>query len=245
MRRRVDAGPGAGYTAGIRALYHCIAVIATLFTLATGACATRGAPIQVQGPASPEFERDAAATTAPDRPLRILFDWSVRERDARFRGRGAARIQDPYRARLDLFGPRGEGYLSAALVEDELRLPPSTAATQVPPPTLLWSVLGVFRPPVGAALIGTQRDGDRTRLEYADGQDRWRFEFVAGAVRRAEWIRSGGARQTVEIEGTDEHGVPRQAVYRDYAAFTELTLTLDEVEQVDAFSPEVWTPGAE
>jgi len=82
------------------------------------------------------------------------------------------------------------------------------------------------------------------RLEYRDAGEQWRFELVAGRLRRAEWIRSDGARQTVELKGEGAFRLPREAVYRDWAAYTELTLTLDEVEPVDAFPPETWSPQA-
>jgi len=239
---RVDGPTAAGYTAAIRAFSRVCRVLAPLFGVAVVACASGIQP--VHGPVSPDLEREAVQATAPDRPLRIIFDWTVRERDARFQGQGAARVQDPYRARLDLFGPRGETYLSAAVVDGEIRLPASVSPSVVPPAPLLWSALGVLRPPVGTTLVGTARDGDRVRLEYRDAGGQWRFELVAGRLRRAEWIRSDGARQTVELKGEGAFRLPREAVYRDWAAYTELTLTLDEVEPVDAFPPETWSPQA-
>ena len=216
--------------------------IVALLAGITVACATR-----TDGPAQPivrQFEVEAVPATAPDEaPLQILFDWNVREPDERFSGRGAARVQGPYRARLDLFGPRGEGYLSAAVVDGELRLPPSVSPAAVPPVPLLWSVLGVFRPPAGATLVGTRRDGSTTRLEYQSDDGRWSFRLEDGRVRRAEWNRADGHRYTVELEGQAPHGLPKKAVYRDWAAFTELTLELDDVERVESFSPDIWTPG--
>ncbi len=214
-----------------------------LAALAAGllaACAAR-----TDGPAQPvlrEVETDAVRATAPGPPLRIVFDWTVREADARFAGRGVARVQGPYHARLDLFGPRGEGYLSAAVVDDDLRLPVSPAAA-LPPAPLLWSVLGVFRPPAGAALVATTREGESARLEYERDGGRWAFELVGGRLRRAEWNRPDGGRYTVELKGDGPSGLPQRAVYRDWAAFTELTLELDEVERVESFPPEIWTPG--
>ena len=63
------------------------------------------------------LEPAAVAATEPKQRLRIVFDWSLQERDAKFSGSGAIRTEPPYHVRLDLFGPRGEGYLSAALVD--------------------------------------------------------------------------------------------------------------------------------
>ncbi|HEX6941155.1 MAG TPA: hypothetical protein VF158_17285 [Longimicrobiales bacterium] len=182
--------------------------------------------------------------TAPGPPLHIVFEWTAREPEARFNGRGAARVEAPYRARLDLFGPRGEAYLSAAVVDGELRLPQGVDAGAIPPGPLLWSVLGVVRPPENAALVGASRDGGDARLDYERDGGRWTFVLEEGRLRRAEWKPADGGRYTVELEGDGPYGLPRRAVYRDWAAFSELTLELDEVERVEPFPPEIWTPDA-
>ena len=187
----------------------------------------------------------AVAATAPKTPLKLVFGWSLQDRDAHFGGKGAARMEAPYRARLDLFGPRGEGYLSAAVVGEDVRIPPSveSQAQVVPPPALLWTALGVLSPPADARLMATRRDGEQTQLEYARGGERWRFTLVGGVLRRAEVDGSAAGRLTVELKGRGALGLPRQAVYRDYAAFRELTLTLDRADEAEPFPPDTWTPG--
>lgn len=238
----VDGGPGSGYTAGIRALFRSCSRIAPFLAVACVACSAR--PYTAAGPVSYEVEREAIEATVPDRPLRVVFDWRVLERDARFTGKGVARVQPPYHARLDLFGPRGESYLSAAAVDGELRLPPSVSMAAIPPVPLLWSALGIFLPPQGARLVVATRDGEKSRLEYEDNGARWRFELVGNRMRKAEWVRPDGARATVELKGNGPFGIPNEAVYRDWAAFTELTLKSDEVESVGPFPPEIWRPDA-
>jgi len=189
--------------------------------------------------------RSAIAATAPSRPLKLVFDWSLQDRDAHFAGKGAARVEPPYRARLDLFGPRNEGYLTAAVVGEVVRIPPAAQAqaSLVPPPALLWTVLGVLSPPSDARLTAVRRAGDQTRLEYARGADRWRFTLVGGKLRQAELDRSGTGRQSVALKGEGPLGLPKQAVYRDYAAFRELTLTLDRADEAEPFPPATWSPG--
>ena len=86
------------------------------------------------------------ASTRLETPVRLIFDWSVREPGLRSGGRGVARLEPPYRARLDLFTGRGETVLRAALVGDDLRLPEGASGELVPPPALFWSSLGIFRP---------------------------------------------------------------------------------------------------
>lgn len=202
------------------------------------ACAARSEP--QSGPVNPDAERSAIQANAPASPLRIIFDWEAREREGRFTGQGAARVEAPERARLDLFGPRGESYLSAAIVAGEIRLPPSTAAAIVPPPALLWGALGIFQPPAGGELTRSVREKAGLRLEYRAGADLWTFEFQNDRLQRVELKDRDGARKTIELKGEGGASLPREAIYRDWAAFTELKLKLGEVEEVDSFPPETW-----
>lgn len=202
------------------------------------ACAGTG-PI-TSGPVVQSYEAEAIAETTLDRPLHVLFSWRLEERDGRFNGQGATRFEPPRRARLDLFGPRGEAYMMAALVDMELRLPAGADAAPLPPPALLWAVLGVFRPPPGARLTGTAREGETTRLDYARDDERWTFRLERGQLRWAEWVSRDG-RRTVALEGDAEHGLPGQAVYRDWPAFRELRLTVEEVNESDGFDDAIWT----
>lgn len=191
-----------------------------------------------------EIERALILATAPDRPVWVVFDWSAQEREGRFSGRGVLRAQDPYRVRLDLFGPRGEGYLTAAVVERDLRLPRGVEPGAVPPVPMLWGVMGVFMPPAEAQLMGVDREGDRTRLRYAKDSQRWTFEFEDERLRAVDWREDQRRRQSIELRGLDDSGLPREVVYRDWAEYTELTMRLDEVDHVEPFSPEIWDPGA-
>jgi len=236
-RPRVDRRAGPGYHLVLRIPRRILVLLPLL-----AACAARSAP--PPGPPDPASARAAVEATEPRRTVQLLFDWNLRERDARFSGRGVARVQPPYRARLDLFGPRGEGYLTAALVGGDLRLPPAVQNAPVPPPPLLWSALGVLWPPPGAELLATQRDGEVLRLEYAKGAERWRYRLEGGRLLYAEWLPAEGGRHTVELRHGDGDGPPREARYRDWAAYVELVLVLDSVEDVEAFPPDIWTPHA-
>lgn len=210
---------------------------AAALALALSACAGRGVPETVDpGAAAAAIER-----TAPDRPLRVVFDWRILDGEARFSGSGVARIEPRYRARLDLFGPRGEGYLSAALVGKELRLPPGTPTVRLPPPSMIWAALGVVAPPEEAMLVGTRVSAERTELYYDVGDSRLRYTLVEGRLRTARW-EGAGRSMAVDLSGAVEPGLPRQAFYRDAAAGTELMLNLEEVDEVESYPPDIWTP---
>lgn len=201
-------------------------------------CAGRGLPETVDAGAA----ADAIESTAPDRPLRVIFDWTILEGGARFAGSGAARLEPPYRARLDLFGPRGEGYLSAALVEEQLRLPRGAPVVSLPPPAMIWAALGVVRPPEGAVLAGTRVNPDRTELYYDVDESRLRYTLMGGRLAAARWDGKG-RRMALELTGSFEPGLPAQALFRDASAGTELKLNLERVDEVEPYPPEIWTPG--
>lgn len=212
-------------------------VLTLLLTGTTWGCAGRGLPETVD----PDVAVAAVERTAPDRPLQVVFDWTVMEGGARFSGSGAARIEPPYRARLDLFGPRGEGYLSAALVGSELRLPPGTGAVTLPPPAMMWAALGAILPPDDARLVGTRAAEDRTELYYDVDGSRLRYTLVDGRLRSAA-LEGGGRRMAVELSGVVEPRLPRDAFYRDATARTELILRLERANEVESFPAEIWVP---
>lgn len=214
--------------------------LAAFITWIATACGAGPAP---SGPPDSTLEQRAVAATRPDRPVQVVFSWSAVEREGRYSGRGVARIEPPYRARLDLFGPRGDTYLSAALVEHDLRLPPGAPPATLPPPALMWGVLGVVAPPPGAELVATERTESGLLLEYREDRGRLRYELAGDALRAVRWDGPGAARLTVEIEAGDAAGLPVRAEYRDWAAFVELNLTREEVEHVEQFPDEIWQPG--
>jgi len=212
-----------------------------LFLTVAAGCASAGtAPPAMTGPPDPAVEAAALSSTGLEQPLQLVFDWTLAERESRFTGKGVARI-DGDRARVDLFGPRGETYLSAVLIDRELQLPAGLEFVPLPPPDLFWSVLGIFRPPAGGDLVATREDRDARRLDYRRGDDHWTFQLEAGRLSHAEWIGAKDGRRTVELEGADARGVPEKATYRDWPAFVELNLTLREVHEVDGFPNDIWT----
>lgn len=186
------------------------------------------------------------ASTQLKSPFRIIFDWSVREPGLRSSGRGVARLEPPYRARLDLFTGRGETVLRAALVGDELRLPEGASAELIPPPALFWSSLGVFRPGGDYRSVeGWEADDGTLRLSYrAEGQPELVYALDGnGDVASLVLLRDGEAVDQLSLSQPAREGFPAGATYRNLIDFRELTLTLDTVEVVESYPSYIWFPG--
>lgn len=187
----------------------------------------------------------AQARTQLATPVRLIFDWSVREPGLRSGGRGVARLEPPYRARLDLFTGRGETVLRAALVGDDLRLPDGASGELVPPPALFWSSLGVFRPGGDYRLArGWETDDGTLRLTYDSGSlPDLLYELDGnGDVAALALLRDGAAVDQLSLSLPPRDGFPAEATYRNLIDFRELTFTLETVEAVEPYPPDIWFP---
>lgn len=186
--------------------------------------------------------------STPAAPQQATFDWTLDEAGSRVRGRGAVRYVAPERLRLDLFGTRGETYLAAALVGENLRVPP--AATQqgvpLPSPSLLWAALGVVRPPTGSPLISaTMADSVALlRYELASGEFLDYRAISAGDRVRLQQVERRGRRgvlETLTLEYDSEARLLRTR-YRDWAAYRDLVFERDTIVDVESFPDQIWRP---
>lgn len=159
----------------------------------------------------------------------------------RFNGRGSLRAEPPYKGRTDLFGPRGETLLRSVVIEDQLFIPPGLPEGLLPPVDLGWATMGVLRAPAGSQLELTRVNGDTLTIGYVRGQEHWRFRLLNGRLRYAEWQGPGASKRSVELTGDATHNLPANVVYRDWAAFRELTIKTEEVHESDPFPPDTWS----
>lgn len=186
-----------------------------------------------------------ATTTAP--PRQAAFQWTLDEGGSRVQGRGVVRYQTPERIRLDLFGPRNETYLSAALVGEQFRLPPNAAAgVALPSPALLWGGLGAVRPPAGSRLEGATAGAGATVLRYsAPGDEVYRYrlsgEGEGARLMELERIGASGVLESVTLDW-GAAGELRRARYRNPGEFRELTLDVQSIRDVEAYPESTWRP---
>lgn len=202
--------------------------------------------LQVLGPMdSPDAVAEAmVAETRLRGPTRIDFTWRLNEAGDRLSGVGVARVEPPYRARLDLFLGNGESVISAALVDDELRLPPGARDDVLPPVDLMWGTLGVFRPVEGARLLSGDRlaEGARVlRYAYPDGEE-VHFQLSGDGVQALEVVDGGSMVEWVRLEESDDGVYPRSVTYRNLVDFRELEITRTEVRAVESFDAGIWDP---
>ena len=218
-----------------------------------GAAATQagtpGSPSPVPSPDA-NAGRDTALAAAliratlPPSARQAQFGWELDEAGAKFRGRGVARYRAPDRFRLDLFGPRGETYLAAALVDEEPRVPAAvTERFALPSPALLWAAVGVVRPPAGAVLQGAAQSGGGDLVLRYSIADQGTLEYRArgGRLQSVRRLRGGGVQESVDLTYSDA-GALQRAQYRDWIAFRTLTLTLESSTDVAQFPEETWSP---
>jgi hypothetical protein len=182
--------------------------------------------------------------TGLEDPLHIVFAWELNDQGQRVEGRGVARVEPPYRARLDLFLDNGETVIRAALVDGDLRLPPGSPDDILPPPDLMWGALGVFHPVGDARLVGADRlEGEAVRLRYQheDGRE-VHYRIVNDVLRVLELLEGGHVVQRVDVAPERVERYPVETTYRNLAEFRELKLVRESLAVVDAFDPEIWDP---
>ena len=217
-------------------------LVVALMGIAISSCAASPPPAPAPPVDAARVALRLESATRVEGPARILFSWSLSDRDARFQGRGVARIEPPFKARLDLFLGNGETIARAALVDDDLRLPRGTPDGIIPPAELLWGTLGVFRPGRETTLLGADNLGEgRVRLRYQrpDGLV-VRYTVRGDGVEEVERIRQGQTVERVTLEQEPADHYPTEATYRNLAAFRELRLSRDSAVPVEPYPPDIW-----
>ena len=225
-----------------RRLRQCIVSLTGLVVLAS--CAPQGPVVVAPAGDAPGLARTLRDQTALTEPILVRFEWQLNEAGVRVKGRGVARIEPPYKARLDLFLENAELVIRAALVDGDLRLPPGAPENILPPPDLMWGVLGVFRPGQETELLGADAlEGGSTRLRYRYPDAReLHFHVEKHRVRLLELVERGHVVERVALVSEGETRYPAEATYRSEADFRELKLIRETVDRVAPYPPDIWDP---
>lgn len=197
-------------------------------------------PIDRPGPVATSLEERTRLAA----PARIDFMWRLNEAGSRMSGVGVARVEPPYHARLDLFLDNGETVIAAALVDDDLRLPPGAPDDLLPPVDLMWATLGVFRPFEGTRLVAGERlegDARRLRYRYDDGTE-LHYEIAGEELTALEVVAGGSTLQWVRLAPSDGTRYPESATYRNLVEYRELEITRTAVTTAESFDSSIWDP---
>lgn len=217
---------------------------------AAGTACGKRLPDPVPIPQPGELARRLAESGTPDQPRLIEFKWRYRGREGRFSGEGAVRVNPPDSVRLDLFGPGWSGVQSAVLVGDAVHYV-GEQRVRLPPPTLLWTMLGSFRPPSGPEPRANRR-GEWSELIYdISSAERAVFRFDAlGALVEAELQERGDVVHRIQVEPGEsgnerqEFRWPTQASYRDLREFHEVRIEVTETRYHAPFESRIFQVAA-
>jgi hypothetical protein len=233
---RRSAGTGAGPRVSILVLGLSVVAVAA-------GCASGEPVVETRPLDAGQLAERAERASALDSPYRLVFEWTFNEPGARMQGRGVARVEPPYRARVDLFNRSGDRITAAALVDGEMRVPEGLPDL-LPRPTLLWGALGVFRPERRMGLAGGswRRDG-LAELRYAPGGgSEVLVRLLDSRVHEMVHQSNGQAVEDLRVQLVSGERFPREATYRNLRQTRELRMTLESVEHVESYPSDIWDP---
>jgi hypothetical protein len=192
----------------------------------------------------------------------IRFRWRFRDERVSYAGRGTAWVAPPDSLRFDYAGPLGLGSGAAVVLADSVLWadPRGDFESLIPAIPLLWSALGMVRPPADdAAVFGEVQRGnaaaggpsggsaaaavgpERVVWRFARGADTLDYVATAGAPRtlEAEWRREGVivARSRTEY---DAQAMPASARIDFPEASARFELSVVAVDTSAVLAPRLW-----
>lgn len=208
-----------------------IPVLVLALALVAAACAPRLKPLagEVAPVALPRTQMEPGYR-------QIFFDWEYADPDMNGKGNGVARVAWPDSARLDFFLAGGLAGGSAVLIGDSLQLPGIDMFRRlIPPPTLMWAVLGRSAFPVMRD-TAIRREGAFLRADLGNPVV-WRATYRADTLVRLERIEGSRIAEWVE-RSAGEH-----LEYRQEASRRSLKIHVTRVDTVEGFDASIWSLG--
>ena len=205
--------------------------LALCFTLALVGCAPKLKPLAGELAPVP-----MPRTEMPVGHHLIFFDWEYSDVDMKGKGNGVARVASPDSGRLDFFLAGGFAGGAAVLIRDSLQLPGIDLFRRlIPPPPLLWAVLGRSAFPVTRD-TAVRREGELLRADLGRPVQ-WRATFRADSLVRLEHVEGDRVMEWIE------HLPERRIEYRQEAARRSLKLQITRVESIEGFDASIWSLG--
>jgi hypothetical protein len=220
--------------------------------LSTAGCAGGGgkvAPSVVpagMGPATAEQVAAFVAASAPDGNRQVRFKFKFRDAKGKVGGRGAARIAKPDSLRLDMQGPFGLGKGAVMVNGDSTQWirGPDAIKRIVPDFRLMWSMLGITRPPPEGAALAAAESGDVTAWSYATDADTVEYVRTGGATPSlVALVRKDGAVLGRSETTFGPDGTPLKAQLIVPGTSARLDLTFTESTAPATFKPDTWVRG--
>ena len=166
----------------------------------------------------------------------IFFDWVYADQDMTGKGNGVARVSWPDSARLDFFLAGGFAGGAAVLIADSLQLPGIDLFRRlIPPPTLLWTLLGRSAFPVTRD-TAVSRDREFLRADLGKPVQ-WRATFRSDSLIRLDRVDGDRVMEWIE------HQPGQRIEYRQEVARRSLKLQITRVDSVGSFDASIWSLG--
>ncbi len=212
----------------------------------SAACYGRPAPLVPEplAPIPPDSVTAWAGVNGPTRPTMLRFRWRYRDERRSGGGRGTARVAPPDSVRVDWAAVLNLASGAAVVVGDSLQWadPKNDYPSSVAPAVqLMWTALGVVRPPRAGAVVSGGRDSTRALWRFAEERDTLDFRLRSATPRtlEAEWRRDGHlmARSRTLLGSA---GLPSSARIDVPERSARFELTFVAVDTAAIFAPALW-----
>lgn len=208
-------------------------------------CRGRLAPL-IPGPLAPVPADSVAAwvgSNGPVAPVALRFHWRYRDKRRSGGGRLVARVAPPDSLRVDWAAVLGLKSGAAVVLDDSLSWadPQEDFPSSVPPAVqLVWTALGVTRPPRPDAAVFGVRDSAHVLWRYVEEDDTldFRLRVVAPRTLEAEWRRAHVMARSRAVLGPD--GVPTSVRIEVPERRARFELTFAGVDTAATFTPALW-----
>jgi hypothetical protein len=181
--------------------------------------------------------------TGPAAPVALRFHWRYRDNRRSGGGRGMARVAPPDSLRIDWAAVLGLKSGAAVVLDDSLSWadPKEDFPSSVPAAVqLVWTALGVTRPPRPDAVVFGERDSARVLWRYVEQDDTLDFRLTVAPPRtlEAEWRRAHVMARSRAVLGPD--GLPTSVRIDVPERPARFEVTYVGVDSAATFTPALW-----